>query len=156
MDADATTETECLPACGAFSCFAAAADAAVTHSAATDAEMTAACGSSFCSSAAADSATTDADADLKIHQSNLKLMTPAPYGAGVFVYSAPAAMSGRIFLNIFLPVFTSGFFTLFSRAGIIHTILQHTVLINLVNRISVNDQFPCQFCSFLSLCFLNP
>ena len=63
MDADATTETECLPACGSFSCFAAAADSAVTHSAATDAEMTAACGSSFCSSAAADSATTDAAAD---------------------------------------------------------------------------------------------
>lgn len=63
MDADATTETECLPACGSFSCFAAAADAAVTHSAATDAEMTAACGSSFCSSAAADSATTDVAAD---------------------------------------------------------------------------------------------
>ena len=63
MDADATMETECLPACGSFSCFAAAADAAVTHSAATDAEMTAACGSSFCSSAAADSATTDAAAD---------------------------------------------------------------------------------------------
>ena len=63
MDADATTETECLPACGSFSCFAAAADAAVTHSAATDAEMTAACGSSFCSTAAVDSATTDAAAD---------------------------------------------------------------------------------------------
>ena len=63
MDADATTETECLPACGSFSCFAAAAAAAVTHSAATDAEMTAACGSSFCSSAAADSATTDVAAD---------------------------------------------------------------------------------------------
>ena len=153
---DATTVTECLHACGSSFCSAAAADAAETDSAVMDAETTAACGSSCSSSAAADSATTDADADLKIHQPNLKLMTPAPYGAGVFVYSAPAAMSGRIFLNIFLPVFTSGFFTLFSRAGIIHTILQHTVLINLVNRISVNDQFPCQFCSFLSLCFLNP
>ena len=68
MDADATTETECLPACGSFSCFAAAADAAVTHSAATDAEMTAACGSSFCLSSAADvethSTATDADANL--------------------------------------------------------------------------------------------
>ena len=63
MDADATTETECLPACGSFSCFAAAADAAETHSAATDAAMTAACGSSCSSSAAADLATTDAAAN---------------------------------------------------------------------------------------------
>ena len=58
-----TTGTECLPACGSSFFCAAAADAAVTHSAATDAEMTAACGSSFCSSAAADSATTDVAAD---------------------------------------------------------------------------------------------
>ena len=63
MDADATTETECLPACGSSFCSAAAADAAETHSAATDAATTAACGSSFSSSAAADLATTDAAAN---------------------------------------------------------------------------------------------
>ena len=63
VDADATMETECLPACGSFSCSAAAADAAATHLAATDAATTAACGSSFCSAAAADSAAMDADAD---------------------------------------------------------------------------------------------
>ena len=63
MDADATTGTECLLACGSFFCSLAAADAAGTHSAATDAAMTAACGSSFCSAAAAASAITDADAD---------------------------------------------------------------------------------------------
>ena len=64
MDVDATTETECLPACGSFFCSAAAADAAETDSAVMAAETTAACGSSCSSSAAADSATTDADADL--------------------------------------------------------------------------------------------
>ena len=63
MDADATTETACLPACGSSFCSLAAADAAGAHSAATDAAMTAACGSSFCSAAAAASAITDADAD---------------------------------------------------------------------------------------------
>ena len=63
MDADATTETECLLACGSSFCSLAAADVAGAHSAATDAAMTAACGSSFCSAAAADSATTDAGGD---------------------------------------------------------------------------------------------
>ena len=69
MDADATTETECLPACGLSFCFAAVADAAAAHSAETDAAMTAASGSFSCSAAVADSAAThsaetDADADL--------------------------------------------------------------------------------------------
>ena len=64
MDADATTGTECLLACGSFFCLHAAADAAEAHSTATDVVMTAACGSSFCSLAVVDSATTDADADV--------------------------------------------------------------------------------------------
>ena len=62
MDADAKTETECLPVCG-LSFFSAAAADAETDSAETDSEMTAACGSSFFSAAAAGSETTAADAD---------------------------------------------------------------------------------------------
>ena len=65
MDVDAKTVTECLHACGSFSCSAAAADAAETDSAAMAAEMTAACGSSCSSSVVADSATTDAAANQK-------------------------------------------------------------------------------------------
>ena len=63
MDADAKTETVCLPVCGSSFSSAAAADVVETHSAETAAEMTTACGSSFCSAAAADSAETAADAD---------------------------------------------------------------------------------------------
>ena len=60
MDADAKTETECLPVCG-LSFFSAAAADAETDSAETDSEMTAACGSSFfCAAAAASAAATDA------------------------------------------------------------------------------------------------
>ena len=71
-DADATTATACLPACGSFSCSAAAADAAATDSAA-DAATTTACGSSFCSAAAAVSVeTTAADADADPHGPDLK------------------------------------------------------------------------------------
>ena len=70
MDADATTETECLPACGSSFFFAAAADAA-THSAETAAETTAACGSSCFLSAAADLATTDAADDISVNSDGL-------------------------------------------------------------------------------------
>ena len=64
MDADAKTETVCLPVCGSSFSSAAAADVAETHSAETAAETTAACGSSCFSAAVADSAETAADADL--------------------------------------------------------------------------------------------
>ena len=63
MDADAKTETACLPACGS-SFFSAAAEDAETDLAETDAAMTAACGSSFSSAAVVDSEITAADADL--------------------------------------------------------------------------------------------
>ena len=70
MDADAKTETACLPVCGPSFCSLAAA-AVETDSAGTAAETTAACGSSFCFSAAAvseaDSTETAADADLSEH-----------------------------------------------------------------------------------------
>ena len=62
MDADATTETVCLPACGLSFFCAAAADAEITDAAADLAmAATAACGSSFsCAAAAASAAATDA------------------------------------------------------------------------------------------------
>ena len=67
MDADAITETVCLPACGLSFCFAAAADAEITDAAADLAmAATAACGSSFFCAAAAVSETMDADADLTL------------------------------------------------------------------------------------------
>ena len=63
MDVDATTETECLPACGSFCFLPAAADAVEILSAETDAAMIAACGSSCFCAAAAVSEITDAAAD---------------------------------------------------------------------------------------------
>ena len=65
VDADVTTETVCLPACGLSFFCAAAADAEITDAAADLAmAATAACGSSFSCAAAAVSETMDADADL--------------------------------------------------------------------------------------------
>ena len=71
MDVDATTVTECLHACGSFSCSAAAAAVAEMDSAAMAAETTAACGSSCFSSAAADLATTDAADDISVNSDGL-------------------------------------------------------------------------------------
>ena len=65
MDADATMETECLPACGSFCFSAAAADAAEMALAETASATTAACGSSCFSAAAAVLAAMAADADSK-------------------------------------------------------------------------------------------
>jgi hypothetical protein len=65
VDADAKTETVCLPVCGSSFSSAAAADVVETHSAETAAEMTTACGSSFFSAAVVVSAT-DADAAMAV------------------------------------------------------------------------------------------
>ena len=70
MDADATTETECLPACGS-SCFLSAAADAETHLAAMAAETTIVCGLSCFSAAVADSATTDAANRISINSDGL-------------------------------------------------------------------------------------
>ena len=70
MDADATTETECLPACGSSFFCAAVADVA-THSVTMAVATTAACGSSCFSAAAADSATTDAADHMSVNSGSL-------------------------------------------------------------------------------------
>ena len=145
---DATTVTECLHACGSFSCSAAAAAVAEMDSAAMAAETTAASGSSCCSAAAADSAATAADADLTKQQ-----IIPETYNA--CPHTGQAFLGGSVHLVSFLSRLTPGilFPFLFFLYSIIHTILQHTFLIDLVNRISINDQLSCQLCSILSLRF---
>ena len=120
-----TTETECLPACGSFSCSAAAADSAAAHLAATDAATTAACGSSFCSAAAADSAAMDADADLTVYYDRTgRASTHTPF----ILLLIAAVFRLRRILTLFPVVFV-----------LINTPLQHTLFVNFIYGISVNN-----------------
>jgi hypothetical protein len=122
---DVTTETECLPACGLSFCFAAAADAAATHSAETDAAMTAVCGSFSCSSAAADSAAMDADADLTVYYDRTgRASAHTPF----ILLLIAAVFRLRRILTLFPVVFV-----------LINTPLQHTLFVNFIYGISVNN-----------------
>ena len=117
-NADAALAT--IAACGSSFCSSAAADAATALAA--DAAMTVVCGSSFCSSAAADAAM-DAAA----------LTADANSITGRSISLRPLHFVFIQFLAVLLRLFQNCFFQMFS---------QHTILINLVHGIAVNDQFP--------------
>ena len=117
-NADAALAT--IAACGSSFCSSAAADAATALAA--DAAMTVVCGSSFCSSAAADVAM-DAAA----------LTADANSITGRSISLRPLHFVFIQFLAVLLRLFQNCFFQMFS---------QHTILINLVHGIAVNNQFP--------------